>query len=83
MQIKVQLGKLQLRAPLARIIEEQERTNRIGILQISIDHVFAVGICPLSPRPVRSHVDSSRNAEVASLVSNDPLISQYPVKVLW
>ena len=43
MQIKVQLGKLQLRAPLARIVEEQERTNRIRVLQISIDHVFAVG----------------------------------------
>ena len=42
MQIKVQLGKLQLRAPLARIIEEQERTNRIRIFQISIDHVFGL-----------------------------------------
>ena len=46
MQIKVQLGKLQLRAPLARIIEEQVRTNRIRVLPISIAHVFALGKLP-------------------------------------
>ncbi len=84
MQIKVQLGKLQLRAPLARIIEEQERTNRIGILQISIVHVFAVGkLPPLHRDPFDRMLVAQANAEVASLVSNDPLISQYPVKVLW
>jgi PIN domain nuclease of toxin-antitoxin system len=84
MQIKVQLGKLQLRAPLARIVEEQERTNRIRILQISIDHVFAVGqLPPLHRDPFDRLLVAQANEEGASIVSNDPLISQYPVKVLW
>ena len=84
MQIKVQLGKLQLRAPLARIIEEQERTNRIGILQISIGHVFAVGkLPPLHRDPFDRLLVAQAIEEGARLVSNDPLISQYPVTVLW
>jgi PIN domain nuclease of toxin-antitoxin system len=67
MQIKVQLGKLQLRAPLARIIEEQERTNRIRILQISIDHVLAVGnLLPLHRDPfdrLEQREEESREAQ--------------------
>lgn len=84
MQIKVQLGKLKLRAPLAGIIEEQERTNRIGILQIAIGHVFAVGkLPPLHRDPFDRMLIAQANEDGARLVSNDPLISQYPVKVLW
>ena len=84
MQIKVQLGKLQLRAPLARIIEEQQQTNRIRILPISVDHVFAVGdLPPLHRDPFDRLLIAQTIAERLSLVSNDPLISQYPVRVLW
>lgn len=84
MQIKVQLGKLQLCAPLVHIVEEQKRTNRIRMLQISIDHVFGVGQLPLLHRdPFDRLLIAQTIAEEASLVSNDPLISQYPVNVLW
>ncbi|MEI8374481.1 MAG: type II toxin-antitoxin system VapC family toxin [Planctomycetota bacterium] len=84
MQIKPQLGKLQLRTPLTGLIKEQERTNRIGILRISIDHVFAVGnLPPLHRDPFDRLLIAQAIEERASLVSNDSLMSQYPVKVLW
>ena len=84
MQIKIQLGKLQLRAPLTTIVEEQVRTNRIRVLQISIDHVLAVGRLPALHRdPFDRLLIAQGIEEGASLISNDPIIAQYPVKVLW
>ena len=45
MQIKIQLGKLQLRTPLANIIADQ-RANGIGILAVTVEHVLAIGNLP-------------------------------------
>jgi PIN domain nuclease of toxin-antitoxin system len=60
------------------------RTNRIRVLQISIDHVLAVGRLPALHRdPFDRLLIAQGIEEGASLISNDPIIAQYPVKVLW
>jgi PIN domain nuclease of toxin-antitoxin system len=83
MQIKVQLGKLQLRAPLAKIIADQ-RANGIGILAITMEHVIAIAsLPPLHRDPFDRILVAQTNEEGAWLVSNDPIIRQYPVKTLW
>jgi PIN domain nuclease of toxin-antitoxin system len=83
MQIKVQLGKLQLRAPLAKIIADQ-RANGIGILVLTVEHVLEVGnLPPIHRDPFDRMLVAQSNEEDAWLVSNDPIVRQYPVKTLW
>jgi PIN domain nuclease of toxin-antitoxin system len=41
MQIKLQLGKFHPRLPLAETIADQQRTNGLQLLSISLDHVLA------------------------------------------
>lgn len=54
MQIKAQLGKLELERPLQQIVREQQEDNRLEILSVEpmFDHypiqVFAV--CPIDSR---------------------------------
>ncbi len=83
MQIKAQLGKLQLRAPLAKIISDQ-RANGIIILEVAVEHVLGLGsLPPIHRDPFDRLLVVQANEEGALLVSNDPIIRQYPVKVLW
>lgn len=42
MQIKLQLGKLQLRLPLAEVIADQQQTNTIHVLPVALEHVLAL-----------------------------------------
>lgn len=83
-QIKVQIGKLKLRASLASIIEHQQRTNQMQILPIAVEHVLALDPLPPHHRdPFDRILVAQANEDGATLVSNDPIISKYPVNVLW
>jgi len=42
MQIKLQLGKLSLKIPLAEMINTQQETNQISLLSITVSHVLAL-----------------------------------------
>lgn len=42
MQIKVQLGKLDLDRALPELIREQEASNRIELLPVEIQHIFGL-----------------------------------------
>lgn len=46
MQIKAQLGKLDLNRPLEDIVLEQERTNRFELLPVQASHVFGLDQLP-------------------------------------
>jgi PIN domain nuclease of toxin-antitoxin system len=82
-QIKSQLGKLALRAPLADIIAQQ-RANGVAVLAISLEHVLAIGKLPSIHRdPFDRILAAQANEEGAWLVSNDPIMPKYPVKLLW
>lgn len=46
MQIKVQLGKLNLIAPLPELIANQQQVNKIQILPIELNHIYALKDLP-------------------------------------
>ena len=83
MQIKIQLGKLRINVPLAELIHQQEE-NGVEILSVEASHVFAVDTLPNHHKdPFDRLLVAQAIVEGAVLVSADPLIKQYPVKVEW
>lgn len=83
MVIKAQLGKLALRLPLADIVTQQQ-ANGLQILPITLAHALAVeGLPMIHKDPFDRLLIAQANVEGAELVSADPLVRQYPVRVLW
>jgi PIN domain nuclease of toxin-antitoxin system len=84
MQIKLQLGKLHLRLPLAEVIAGQQQTNDLQVLPVALSHVFALQSLPAHHKdPFDRLLIAQANAEEATLISHDPVFVHYPVKVLW
>ena len=84
MQIKLQLGKLKLSLPLAEVIESQERINNIEVLPIILAHVLALQNLPAHHKdPFDRLLIAQANVEGAVLISGDPILAKYPVKLLW
>lgn len=83
-QIKRQLGKLDLRQPLAEIVAQQRETNGVIILPILQAHVLALDELPLHHRdPFDRLLVAQALVEEALLVSGDPVLSSYPIEVRW
>ncbi|MCK6559665.1 type II toxin-antitoxin system VapC family toxin [candidate division KSB1 bacterium] len=84
MQIKLQLGKLKLFAPLRTLIENQQRNNALQILRIDIEHAFALEALPLHHKdPFDRMLIAQANTEELFLLSKDEIFKAYPVKLLW
>lgn len=84
MQIKLQLGKLRLRLPLAEVIASQQQTNDLRVLPVDLDHVLALQGLPAHHKdPFNRLLVAQANAEDATLISHDPMFAHYPVKMLW
>lgn len=82
--IKWQTGKLTLRLPLDQIIAEQQQKNNMQILTIILDHTLAVGRLPSIHRdPFDRMLAAQAEVEQAHLVTADPILSQYPISILW
>lgn len=83
MQIKIQLGKLKTELPLADLIEQQV-DNGVEILPVQISHVLELSNLPLHHRdPFDRLLISQARVEEAVFMSADPVVAQYPVKVVW
>jgi PIN domain nuclease of toxin-antitoxin system len=83
MVIKSQLGKLTLRLPLADIVRQQQ-ANGLQVLSLSLAHALGVeGLPPFHKDPFDRVLISQANVEGAELVTADPAVRQYPVRVLW
>jgi PIN domain nuclease of toxin-antitoxin system len=83
MQIKVQLGKLNLNQPLAEMIASQQQTNQIQILPVTLPHVLALQNLPMHHKdPFDRLLIAQAIVEKAILVSDDALLTQYPVTIL-
>jgi len=83
-QIKQQLGKLTLNQPLTEIIESQQKNNSIEVLPIQLNHVLGLqSLPPIHKDPFDRLLISQANIENAVLVSRDPLLAQYSVKLIW
>ncbi len=83
MQIKIQLGKLKLKMPLAELIREQ-RENGVGVLPVEAAHIFALASLPDHHKdPFDRLLVAQAITEGMVLVSSDPMIAQYPENVVW
>jgi PIN domain nuclease of toxin-antitoxin system len=84
MQIKRQLGKLQLCLPLADMIASQQQTNQIAVLPVNLAHVLALESLPVHHKdPFDRLLIAQAREEDAVLVSSDPVFARYQIEVLW
>ncbi|MEJ5250547.1 MAG: type II toxin-antitoxin system VapC family toxin [Chthonomonadetes bacterium] len=84
MQIKLQLGKLQMSLPLAKVIENQQQANDLRILPITLAHVLALDQLPTHHKdPFDRLLVAQANVEGTVLISHDPVFTKYGVKVVW
>lgn len=84
MEIKLQLGKLKLRLPLATIIESQRELNGIEVLPVALSHVLELENLPAHHKdPFDRLLIAQARIEGAAVVTGDAAISKYPVEVLW
>ncbi|SKA96418.1 PIN domain nuclease, a component of toxin-antitoxin system (PIN domain) [Prosthecobacter debontii] len=84
MQIKSQLGKLQLQKPLHLLIEQEMQVNRLRLLSISLEDIYSLARLPALHRdPFDRIIVSQAIAGGFHLVTNDTNIRGYHVPVLW
>lgn len=84
MQIKVQLGKLKLNRPLAELIEQEVRINRLRLLSISLEDIYHLNRLPMHHRdPFDRIIIAQAMAGGFQLVSDDSNVKRYEVNLLW
>jgi PIN domain nuclease of toxin-antitoxin system len=83
-QIKHQLGKLQMQTSLAEAIDSQQQTNQIEMLPITLEHVLMLDNLPGHHKdPFDRLLVAQAMVEKAILLSHDAQIASYPIKVEW
>jgi PIN domain nuclease of toxin-antitoxin system len=83
-QIKHHLGKLELKRPLATILEIEQSENDIQLLPITLPHLLSLYNLPHHHRdPFDRLLIAQTQVEGLILISHDSVMSQYPVQVLW
>ena len=83
-QIKVQLGKLDIQNSVANLVERQLEINEIELLPITLPHIFELSNLPFHHRdPFDRLLISQARVDALALVTNDEDISKYSVNVLW
>ncbi len=85
LQIKIQLGKFSLSAPLTTVIQREMRSNILQLLPITVNHVFAPSQLPFLPNhrdPFDRLLVAQAIQENMTLISNDPLLKNYPVQLI-
>ncbi|MCA9889985.1 MAG: type II toxin-antitoxin system VapC family toxin, partial [Anaerolineae bacterium] len=84
MQIKSQLGKLQLVSPMQQLISEQRVRNGIQLMPIKPPHIFGLNDLPHHHRdPFDRLLISQALLEDTWLVTHDRQIQQYNLKIMW
>ena len=83
-QIKMQLGKLDIQNSLTDLIERQLEVNEIILLPIKLPHILELGDLPFHHRdPFDRLLISQTRVENLVLVTSDEDISEYSVDLLW
>lgn len=83
-QIKQQLGKLNLRVPLPQLVQEQTKQNEILLLPLNQTHIY--GLSQLADHhrdPFDRLLVSQAINENLTLITSDSHIQTYDVKTLW
>lgn len=83
MQIKRQLGKLDLDRQLSVIIEEHQQKNSLKLLPIELPHVPTLDQLPFHHKdPFDRVIVAQALSENLTILSVDPLLAHYPVTIL-
>jgi PIN domain nuclease of toxin-antitoxin system len=83
MQIKAQLGKLELDRPLQQIIYEQQEGNHLEILPVEAAHVFGLQALPTHHKdPFDRLLIAQAVIEGMPILSVDAVFGNYPIQVL-
>jgi len=84
MAIKAGLGKLKFPADISSFICEQLAVNDISPLPVQMNHALHVySLPPLHRDPFDRVIVAQALLDDLPVLTADPQISQYPVKVLW
>ena len=84
MQIKMQLGKLTLRLPLAEVLRDQQQRNGLVLEPVELEDILALEtLQPLHRDPFDRLLVSQAMRRGFHLVSHDLEISRYPASMLW
>jgi PIN domain nuclease of toxin-antitoxin system len=84
MQIKVQLGKLDLKVPLADMVKVQQQDNDLQVLDITLEHVYQLQRLPFHHNdPFGRMIIAQSFLENMPVISGDGIFTQYAVSVLW
>jgi PIN domain nuclease of toxin-antitoxin system len=84
LQIKIQLGKLKLGAPLADLIDKESRVNRLRLLSISYDDIIKLDSLPIHHRdPFDRMIIAQALTGEFHLVACDSEFPAYGVPLFW
>lgn len=83
-QIKHQLGKLELQYSLKEMMTMQQEINQIQILPITFQHILTLETLPLFHKdPFDRLLISQSITENIPVISKDHYFQQYNVKCIW
>lgn len=84
MQVKVQLGKLDLDKKVSELITHQQQVNNLEVLPIDPAHVYALENLPNEHRdPFDRIIIAQSIVEAIPLLSADKVFARYPVERIW
>lgn len=84
LQIKIQIGKLTLGAPLADLIDQEIRLNRLRLLSISYDDILKLDSLPMHHRdPFDRMIIAQTLMGGFHLVACDAEFAAYGVPLFW
>ena len=83
MQLKIQLGKLKLSLPLKDLLKNQQETNDLTVLPVTLTHVLALDALPFHHKdPFDRLLIAESVEEELTIVTADSQFSTYSVKLL-
>lgn len=84
MQIKLSLGKLQLKIALPELIEDEVKQNKIELLSINLSHIYTLSNLPNHHRdPFDRLLITQAQSEELLMISIDEKFDQYEIKRFW
>jgi PIN domain nuclease of toxin-antitoxin system len=83
-QVKVQLGKLDLDVKLPELIAHQQQVNNLQILPIDLTHIYAIENLPNQHRdPFDRIMIAQAMVEEVPFLSADKVFDLYPIERVW
>jgi PIN domain nuclease of toxin-antitoxin system len=84
MQIKIQLGKLNLRDDLELMLKIQQEQNHISLISVTLPHILELKNLPLHHKdPFDRILIAQSKVENAILISRDSVFKNYECSLIW